>query len=238
MNIENLFNEDKLIPNIKIAAFFILLYEHFEDVVISTVKDFYSDSCIMDGVMYCDIDDEYIKLIQHKIDIGERDDGFLPYSFLLNEALQKKEKYLTDVISTAKAEDGIKDGKKIKGSLKWLQKHGAISNGEREYILKIRKRRNTIVHELLRIIDMGFAEEDAKMMIELLNYNRRINNWRFQQYEMPIMGYDLPDGASADDVVGMDDMTLMSIMRILLLNEGELFKDALNELGFNNDDTP
>lgn len=35
--IENLFDEEYLVPNVKGAAFFILLYEHFEDVVISTV---------------------------------------------------------------------------------------------------------------------------------------------------------------------------------------------------------
>ena len=36
--IDNLFQEETLLSNIKIAAYFILLYEHFEDVVISTVK--------------------------------------------------------------------------------------------------------------------------------------------------------------------------------------------------------
>ena len=35
--IENLFDEEYLVPNVKGAAFFILLYEHFEGDVISTV---------------------------------------------------------------------------------------------------------------------------------------------------------------------------------------------------------
>ena len=34
---ENLFDEEYLVPNVKGAAFFILLYEHFEGDVISTV---------------------------------------------------------------------------------------------------------------------------------------------------------------------------------------------------------
>ena len=46
--IENLFDEEYLVPNVKGAAFFILLYEHFEDVVISTVKEFYSSPCSLD----------------------------------------------------------------------------------------------------------------------------------------------------------------------------------------------
>ncbi len=233
MNIENLFIEENLVLNTKIASFFILLYEHFEDVVVNTVRDFFSDTRIMDGVMYCDIDDEYIKLLKRKVENGESSDGFVPYSILLSEANKRRDIYMSEVISTSYTEEGVKEGKKIKGSLKWLQQHNAISSEEREYILKIRRRRNEIVHELFKCIDTGFNEEDAKMMVALLNYNRKINNWRFQQYEMPIMGYNLPDGASADDAIGMDDMTLMSIMRILFLDEGDSFKDALNELGIN-----
>lgn len=233
MNIENMFIEENLVLNTKVAAFFILLYEHFEDVVVNTVRDFFSDSCIMDGVMYCDIDDEYIKLLKRKVESGESDDGFIPYKILLNDAIQRRNQYISEVFSASQTEEGIKEGKKIKGSLKWLQNHNAISRDECEYILKIRRRRNEIVHELFKCINAGFSEEDSKMMVALLNYNRKINNWRFRQYEMPIMGYDLPDGASADDATGMDDTMLMSIMRILFLDEGDSFKDALNDLGFN-----
>ena len=39
-HIENYFQEDNLLSNMKIAAYFILLYEHFEDMVIDTVREF------------------------------------------------------------------------------------------------------------------------------------------------------------------------------------------------------
>ena len=65
--IENLFDEEYLVPNVKGAAFFILLYEHFEGVVISTVKEFYSSPCSLDGILYSSIDDEYIKALKDKI---------------------------------------------------------------------------------------------------------------------------------------------------------------------------
>lgn len=50
--IDNLFQEETLLSNIKIAAYFILLYEHFEDVVISTVKEFYAHDCVLNGQLF------------------------------------------------------------------------------------------------------------------------------------------------------------------------------------------
>lgn len=55
--IDNLFQEETLLSNIKIAAYFILLYEHFEDVVISTVKEFYAHDCVLNGQLFLSIDD-------------------------------------------------------------------------------------------------------------------------------------------------------------------------------------
>ena len=51
--IDNLFQEETLLSNIKIAAYFILLYEHFEDVVISTVKEFYAHDCVLSVYASC-----------------------------------------------------------------------------------------------------------------------------------------------------------------------------------------
>ena len=48
---DNLFQEETLLSNIKIAAYFILLYEHFDDVVISTVKEFYAHDCVLNGLI-------------------------------------------------------------------------------------------------------------------------------------------------------------------------------------------
>lgn len=49
LQIENYFREEELVPNVKVVAYFILLYEHFEDMVIETVREFYSTPCMLDG---------------------------------------------------------------------------------------------------------------------------------------------------------------------------------------------
>lgn len=63
--IDNLFQEETLLSNIKIAAYFILLYEHFEDVVISTVKEFYAHDCVLNGQLFLSIDPFLLYSMHH-----------------------------------------------------------------------------------------------------------------------------------------------------------------------------
>ena len=230
-SIENLFFEENLVSNLKVAAYFILLYEHFEDVVISTVKEFYSNPVVIDGKQFDTLDNGYIKILRNKVEAGEKGE-FVPYKLRLREAEKSKAAYEMEVLGLASQGDfnEINDGKKIKGSLCWLQKHGVITDVERKRILSIRKRRNTLVHELYRILCEGLDTEDAEMIAELVAFNNRVNNWRFLQIEMPVMGITLPNGANPEDVISGDDAILQGLFRTLFCNEGDAFKDAFTKI--------
>ena len=221
--IENYFREEKLIPNIKGAAYFILLYEHFEDVVIETVREFYSTPCMLDGKAFSSIDDEYIHLLKEKVEQNES--GRIPFKRRLADARRAREAYRRNILGEGKE----KDAQKFRGSLNWLQKHDVITEAENDRILAIRGRRNRITHELLQEIGKGLSDEDAKMIAEMLNIQQRINAWTFQQIDMPIMEIELPDGTNPNDVMGGDDMILNSIFWILFCGEGEKFKEALDK---------
>ena len=222
--IENLFDEEVLVQNIKGAAYFILLYEHFEDTVIRTVKEFYSNPCVLDNVLYSDIDDDYIKVLKEKVKRQE-ESRFIPYPVLLQQAQEGKERYEKEILHSKSSV--YSDGKKLRGSLHWLQGQRVLSEIEIVRILAIRKRRNTIVHELLAILCDGLTEDDAQMIADILDFNVKINRWRFEVIEMPVQGIDLPEGASIEDVLGGDDTVLMGIFRILFLNEGEKFREVM-----------
>ena len=222
---ENLFDENILVPSVKGAAFFILLYEHFEDVVINTVKDVYSIPCFLDGKMYYSIDDEYIKALSDKIENKEKA-PFISYEHQLHRAREERDIYVNEIIRTS----SMDDGKRFRGSLNWLKENGAFSETDVDRILQIRKRRNSIVHELLITLSNGLSEDDSKMMVELLAFNRRVNSWRFTEIDAPCLGYRMPEGATPDDVMGGDDTILLGIFRILFLDEGKQFKEALDEL--------
>ena len=62
-----------------------------------------------------------------------------------------------------------------------------ISEEENELIFSIRKRRNTLVHELLKEIGNGLDEQDIQMIVKLLKLQQHINAWRVKQINMPIM---------------------------------------------------
>ena len=226
--VENLFDEEILAPNIKGAAYFILLYEHFEDVIISSVKEFYSDFCMLDGMAYSNIDGKYIKALEEKVNNNEENHP-IPYKRLLFQAKQNREKYLKDVLHSKDENSKCEDGKTLRGSLKWLRYNGVFSDSEVANIFKIRKRRNEIVHELLSILGKGLTEEDALKITQLLEYNGRVNNWRFQTIDMPVMEIELPDGTAPEDLICGDDIALMGILRILFYGEGEAFKEELKK---------
>lgn len=223
-HIENYFQEDNLLSNMKIAAYFILLYEHFEDMVIDTVRKFYTSPCILDGKLFSDIDDAYINLLKEKVEKGE-EVGSIPAAFVLAEAEQARAVYQKEVLGEKKENNA----RKFRGSLNWLQKHEGITEAENAKILKIRDRRNEITHGLLQKIGEGMTDEDVQMIGELLSLNQRIGAWRFQQIDMPIMEIELPDGADADDVMGNDDVLLTGIFRILFCGEGEQFKEVFDK---------
>ena len=221
--IENLFVEETLLENIKIAAYFILLYEYFEDKVISTVRDFYSCPCMVDGKQYSDIDDAYIRCLKRKIQNGEV--RRIPLKISLEAARKKREAYKRDVLG----EEQEKDAKVFRGSLRWLQRYKVISSEDYSLILSIRKRRNALVHELLHEIGHGLMDRDAQMIASLLNIQQRINSWRFLKMDMPVMGIELPENINPKDVIDGDDAILQGIFRILFCGEGQQFKEALEK---------
>ena len=230
-DIKNLFDEDLLLSNLKGASYFILIYEHFEDNVISAVKDYYSEPCGLDGKDYYNIDDDYIKALKEKIAAGEEDSIF-PYEFQLRQAERARELYIDEVLRPKKESDSDKDKdrKRLRGSLNWMQENGVLSEEDVSRIFKIRIRRNGIVHELLKVLSEGLSESDAGMIVDLLALNHKINGWHFREIDMPVMGYDLPKEMPKEDVLGGDDVILNGLFRILFLNEGAAFKEEMKKI--------
>ena len=220
--VDNFFDEDILIPNIKGAAYFILLYEHLEDIIIETVREFYDLPSVIDGNLYSVLDDEFIDVLQEKIKKGETN-PYISYETMLKDALAAQKKY-KNAISIGKNGN---DGKRLRGSLNWLKERNVFTQTEIEDFLSIRQRRNTIVHEFFESIGSGLTVNDAQMIHNLLDYHAHISNWYFRNHDMELIDYQFSDDVDLTQVVSMNDAILSSIYRILFLNEGEQFKQVL-----------
>ncbi len=231
--IANLFDEEYLTVNMKAAAFFVLLYEHLEDVIIEAVKMKIANICVLDGTMYYSMDPKYIKKLKEKVNNHIESQG-IPYEIRLRSAERDIKKYRSEIFPNQKDNEKKSDkeeheGKTLKGSLNYLIRNMVFSEQEVDRILKTRIRRCTIVHELLNVLSQGLTEDDAKMIADMLVFSQRVNKWIFQQSDMPIMETEIPRSGPPDDVIDGDDAIIISIFRILFCNEGELFKGVLKE---------
>lgn len=193
----NLYDEDILRVNINASAYFILLFETFNDMINSCVDFFYEEESIEDGKLVIKMSKKY-----------------------------KKEVCQERVVNAI--------GKTIKNrfilNLDWLVSRDVISEAELKRVLEIRKRRNEIVHELFHVLSNGLDEKDAYMICDLMSIYLKIDNWFFQ-IDMGIMGNDSLSEEVLSGGHSMGAVHLMSIFKIVFCNEGEVFKQAIKDVG-------
>lgn len=115
-------------------------------------------------------------------------------------------------------------------SLRWFMNADAITEEDYNLYQKLRERRNDITHELLKNLNNGFNETDAKLYVKLLELYQKIDKWWINEIEIPISGEVLPDGYDPEQVLGGQAMILSIINDIIFDNNKERYKDLLEEL--------
>ena len=83
-------------------------------------------------------------------------------------------------------------------SLKWFLQLDVITVDDFEKYQVIRKRRNDITHELLKNLNDGFTENDAKLFGDMLEIYNKIDKWWINEIEIPIVGNDRPEDYDRD----------------------------------------
>lgn len=115
-------------------------------------------------------------------------------------------------------------------SLRWFMNADAITEEDYNLYQKLRERRNDITHELLKNLNNGFNETDAKLYVKLLELYQKIDKWWINEIEIPISGEILPDEYDSEQVSGGQAMILSIINDIIFDNNKERYKDLLEEL--------
>lgn len=115
-------------------------------------------------------------------------------------------------------------------SLRWFMNADAITEEDYNLYQKLRERRNDITHELLKNLNNGFNETDAKLYVKLLELYQKIDKWWINEIEIPISGEVLPDEHDPEQVLGGQAMILSIINDIIFDNNKERYKDLLEEL--------
>lgn len=115
-------------------------------------------------------------------------------------------------------------------SLRWFINADAITEEDYDLYQELRERRNDITHELLKNLNNGFNETDAKLYVKLLELYQKIDKWWINEIEIPISGEVLPDEYDPEQVSGGQAMILSIINDIIFDNNKERYKDLLEEL--------
>lgn len=115
-------------------------------------------------------------------------------------------------------------------SLRWFMNTDAITEEDYNLYQELRERRNDIAHELLKNLNNGFNETDAKLYVKLLELYQKIDKWWINEIEIPISGEVLPDEYDSEQVLGGQAMILSIINDIIFDNNKERYKNLLDEL--------
>lgn len=115
-------------------------------------------------------------------------------------------------------------------SLRWFMNTDAITEEDYNLYQELRERRNDITHELLKNLNNGFNETDAKLYVKLLELYQKIDKWWINEIEILISGEVLPDEYDSEQVLGGQAMILSIINDIIFDNNKERYKNLFDEL--------
>ena len=115
-------------------------------------------------------------------------------------------------------------------SLKWFINAGAITQEDYDIYQKIRKKRNDIIHELLKNLVAGFDEEDAQLFGHMLRLYNKLDKWWINEIEIPTSADDIPEDYDREGVCGGQALMLSIINEIVFGNESHRYKELLEEL--------
>lgn len=115
-------------------------------------------------------------------------------------------------------------------SLRWFINADVITEEDYDLYQELRERRNDITHELLKNLNNGFYEADAKLYVKLLELYQKIDKWWINEIEIPISGEVLSEEYDPEQVFGGQAMILSIINDIIFDNNKERYRSLLDEL--------
>ena len=121
-------------------------------------------------------------------------------------------------------------------SLKWFMDAEAITQEDYDRYQIIRKKRNDITHKLLKKLNEGFSEEDVRLFEDMMRIYNKLDRWWINEIEIPTSADDIPKDYDRNGVCGGQALILSIINEIIFGNEGDKYKELLNEFMKNKND--
>ena len=136
-------------------------------------------------------------------------------------------------VESQKYKDEIKrlnsNKNKLYAAIAWFKELEAIDQNDITLLHKVRKRRNSIVHEYAEELMKGFSGEDLALFASMVNLYRKIDRWWINEIEIPISGQYQSDEYDHNGVQGGQAIILSTINDIALGKAGA-YKELLQML--------
>lgn len=140
------------------------------------------------------------------------------------------DKIVCEESKTYKEKVRVLDKNLENASLKWFIDAGAITQEDYDTYQKIHRKRNDITHELLKNLNDGFCEEDTQLFADMLRIYNKLDKWWVNEIEIPTSANNILENYDRDGVCGGQALILSIINEIVFGNEGDKYKELLNEL--------
>ena len=121
-------------------------------------------------------------------------------------------------------------------SLKWFMDAEVITQEDYDRYQIIRKKRNDITHKLLKNLNEGLGEEDVQLFGDMMRIYNKLDKWWINEIEIPTSADDIPEDYDRNGVCGGQALILSIINEIIFGNEGDKYKELLNEFMKNKND--
>lgn len=121
-------------------------------------------------------------------------------------------------------------------SLKWFMDAEAITQEDYDRYQIIRKKRNDVTHKLLKNLNEGFGEEVVQLFGDMMRIYNKLDKWWINEIEIPTSADDIPEDYDRNGVCGGQALILSIINEIIFGNEGDKYKELLNEFMKNKND--
>lgn len=189
-------NKESIRKNLSFYGLFIMVYEQFFNEFYNRIYNFFADNSIT-------IIDNDIHVNKHS-----RFEGIKPTKDKIQNIQIKK---LKDVFSL--------DDDFVFSMYKWMSENYLITNDEYEKLKDIKKRRNTITHELYNlVVSDSIVKSDKELFDELIKIrNNAFKNW-IDYYESIDENNDftfVPSIKINDELIDLDNFIINKIKDIV-----------------------
>lgn len=118
---------------------------------------------------------------------------------------------------------------RLKATMLWFVDMGAITKEDYEEFLRLKKLRNSYVHQMSSHIWNGLSENDANDFVSLLALYKKIDQWWNNEIEMAIVDDNVDTNYDTEGVMSISYLTFMMMYEVLYMGKSKEYMEEFHK---------